>query len=193
MRYAKEMGICGNVVSVWLGAYSLSLAYFGLPLRHVASTSSTPTVLILGFPAKLVSLSLFPAFSLGWLALSIYWAQPQLHALADTGVPISNLQFATIQSKCVKLLNRVNVSRMLNSIFAVLYLWRMGTFYRRAMLKAEGGHPPNPEDEAWLEYTKWMAGLGLLAALVNTLLYHRLQLTYRHLKQALKLRIKRSS
>ena len=189
IQHAKQTCIIANVVSSILATFSLTLAYQGLHFyRQQQDLASCPTVvLLLGvLPAKAVSLSLFPAVSLGWVALAIYLAQPQLKELE--GKVIDNGTFAVIQRQCGTVMHRVNVGRMLCSVFSVLFLWRMSTFYKQL-----GGSEDGKEEERfWYGYTRLMTGLGLLAALLNTLLYHRLQLSYRHLKHALQLRFRRA-
>jgi hypothetical protein len=186
IQHAKQTCVIANVVSSILATFSLTLAYQGLHLHRQQDLASSPTVvLLLGvLPAKAVSLSLFPAVSLGWVALAIYLAQPPLKELE--GKVIDNGTFAVIQRQCGTVMHRVNVGRMLCSVFSVLFLWRMSTFYKH---RSEDG---KEEERFWLGYTRLMTGLGLLAALLNTLLYHRLQLSYRHLKHALQLRFRRA-
>lgn len=189
IQCAKQTCIIGNVVSSILGTYALTLAYQGLHLhRQQRDLASCPTVvLLLGvLPAKAVSLSLFPAVSLGWVAVAIYLAQPQLKGLE--GKAVDNGTFAIIQRQCGTVMHRVNVGRMLCSVFSVLFLWRMSTFYK----ELGGAEDGKGEERFWFAFTRLMTGLGLLAALLNTLLYHRLQLLYRHLKKALQLRFRRA-
>jgi len=189
IQYAKQTCIIANVVSCILSAFALILSYKGLHLyRQQQDPSSCPLgVLLLGvLPAKAVSLSLFPAISLGWVALAIYLAQPQLKGLE--GKIIDNGTFANIQRQCGTVMHRVNVGRMLCSVFSVLFLWRMSIFYKQLDETEDG----KEEDQFWFGYTMLMTGFGLLAALLNTLLYHRLQVSNRNLKQALKLRFRRT-
>lgn len=192
IQHAKQTCVIANVVSSILATFSLTLAYQGLLLhrQQQQELASCPTVvLLLGvLPAKAVSLSLFPAVSLGWVALTIYLAQPPLKELE--GKVIDNGTFAAIQRQCGTVMHRVNVGRMLCSVFSVLFLWRMSTFYKQ--LGGTGTEDGKEEERFWFGYTRLMTGLGLLAALLNTLLYHRLQLSYRQLKHALQLRFRRA-
>jgi len=189
IQHAKQTCIIANVVSSILATFALTLAYQGLHLhRQQQDLASCPTVvLLLGVvPAKAVSLSLFPAVSLGWVALAIYLAQPQFKNME--GKVIDNGTFAVIQRQSRTVMHRVNVGRMLCSVFSVLFLWRMSTYHKQL-----GGSEDGKEEERfWFAYTRLMTALGLLAALLNTLLYHRLQLSYRNLKHALQLRFRRA-
>eukprot|EP00624_Nannochloropsis_granulata_P001861 evm.model.NODE_19080_length_7092_cov_19.025805.3 len=189
IQHAKQTCIIANVVSSILSTFALTLSYKGLHLHRQQQdlSSCPPVVLLLGvLPAKAVSLCLFPAVSLGWVALAIYLAQPQLKELE--GKVIDNGTFAIIQQQCGTVMHRVNVGRMLCSVFSVLFLWRMSIFYKQL----DGTDDGKEEEHFWFGYTRLMTGLGLLAALFNTLLYHRLQVSNRYLKHTLKLRFRRT-
>ena len=197
-QHAKEASIIATALSSSLAFQSVSLFYFGCLKPHFTMTlptstnTTTTTTTFLSITPKTVSLSIFPAICLGSIALSIYISRP--HPLPEPGKPIDNVTFARIQQQVTHMLTRCNVGRMLTSVFAVLFLWRMSSFYRQ-LVKQDQEQDKDTQlqvAEFWFEFSKFQTGLGLVCALINTWLFHRLTLTNRHLKKALQLRIGRA-
>lgn len=190
IQHARQSCTIANLVSSILAVFSSTLLYQGFQIEGNRLVSLQRPVIMTYRPAKIVSMSVFPAMSLGWIALAIYFAQPQLKGFQ--GRAIDHATFSVVQRQCGIIVHRVNIARMLCSVFSVLFLWRLSIFFHELGKSSIAADGSQEEVEKWFTYTKLMTGMGLSAALLNTYLYHRLVLSHRRLKQALRLRFRRS-
>lgn len=153
------------------------------------SSSSTTTISPTPPPPKL-SLALFPPVCLGCAALLIWRSRPNLRKLCYTtdGRSVDTASLARLQREGKALVERAKLGQVLCSAFAVLFLWRMSTFHRQ--LGNQAGTGVDEWARLWSHHAMLMAGLGMVCGLLANGLHVRMQSQYRHLKQAVRQRVR---